>query len=161
MGAREERTWEAIRGNHKPSQLGGNVGEGVMLVCFLPTNCRCPHTRKENYLVFWKPVLRRLWSARSWVLSWNSWSSCSLSASLVPIMSAVTALRFPKAHQFAPFRLQTQALLQGTCFRQIWKISARRTANGLTFFFFKDSWGCVPSEHGIFKTGTKEVAKAT
>lgn len=51
----------------------------------------------------------------------------------VPIVSAVMALRIPKAQQFAPFCLQTLASLQSSCFSPIWKISAKRTANGLNF----------------------------
>jgi len=52
----------------------------------------------------------------------------------VPITSAAMAPRLPKAQQFAPFSLQTQALLRGRCSSHIWKTSAKKTANGLTFF---------------------------
>ena len=138
MGAREERTWEAICGNHKPSQLGVKC-RGRSNVSLTSPYKLSMSTHKKEKLSGTLETKHQSWEGGgqhghgSFTGTAGAvFPSVPTLPPSVPITSAVMALRLPKAQQFAPFSLQTQALLRGTCLSQIWKISAKRTAKDLT-----------------------------
>lgn len=130
MGARVERTWEAMCGNQKPSQLE--------VKCRGRSNVSLTSPYKPQMSMYKKEKL-----SGTLVTKHQSWEgggqhghgfftglagavvpSAPIMPLSVPITSAVTALGLPKVQQFAPFILQTQASLQGTWFSQTGKISA-------------------------------------
>lgn len=98
MGRREGpgKQYVATTNRHK---WGSNVEEGVILVQLLLKNCRCPRTRKKNYLVLWKPDTSRGKVVVSMIFYWHSWSCCSLNAHFASISAHDVSSYSPETSQ--------------------------------------------------------------
>lgn len=132
MGARDEKTQEAACVNHKPSLLGVKYrGRSIASLTF-SYRLQISMYKKKNFCYSGTqiPVLEVSWSTWSWVLYWNNWASCSLSALLASLSAHHVSSHGTENSQSSAvctFCLQTLASLQSTCSSPIWKISAKRT----------------------------------
>lgn len=135
MGSGDERTQEAACINHKPSLLG--VKQRGRNIAGLTSPCRLQIStyKKKNSGILQLKCQSWEGGGQHGHGSFTGIAGAVVPSVLtfplsVPIVSAVMALRIPKAQLFALFCL---ASLQSTCFSPVWKISAKRTANGLNF----------------------------
>lgn len=161
MGSGDERTQEAACINHKPSLLG--VKQRGRNIAGLTSPCRLQIStyKKKNSGILQLKCQSWEGGGQHGHGSFTGIAGAVVPSVLtfplsVPIVSAVMALRIPKAQLFAlsawhPYKAPVSA--------QSGRFQPKGLQMDLTFP--KDGWDFVPSEHSIFKTGTEEAGKAT
>lgn len=161
MGARDEKTQEAAYVNHKPSLLGVKYrGRSIASLTF-SYRLQISVYKKKNFCYSGTqiPVLEVSWSTWSWVLYWNNWASCSLSALLASLSAHHVSSHGTENSQNSAVCTFLPAN-SGITAKHVLQPNLEDFSQK-DLIFPKDSWDFVPSEHDIFKICTKEVGKAT